>query len=77
MSCKELVELVTEYLEGTLPETEKMRFEAHLMTCQGCTNYLAQMRKTLQVVGKLSEEDLSEEAKTELLSVFRNWQNAL
>lgn len=74
MTCKELVELVTEYLEGTLPPDERERFEAHLATCQGCTNYLAQMRQTINLVGKLTEDSISPEASSELLRIFRNWK---
>lgn len=74
MTCKELVELVTEYLEGALPPDERERFEAHLAACQGCTNYLAQMRQTIKLMGKLTEDSISPEASSELLRIFRNWK---
>ncbi len=74
MTCKELVEVVTEYLEGTLAPEERERFEAHLAECQGCTTYLAQMRQTIALVGRLSEQDISPEATQDLLAVFRNWK---
>ena len=51
LSCRELVELVTEYLEGALPEGERARFEAHLANCAGCETYLEQVRATIALVG--------------------------
>jgi anti-sigma factor RsiW len=74
MSCKELVELVTEYLEGTLPPAERERFEAHLETCGGCANYLQQMRQTIRALGQLTEETIAPQTRAELLQVFKNWK---
>jgi len=74
LTCKELVELVTEYLEGVLSFEDKERFEAHLATCNGCTVYLEQMRKTIQAVGNLEEKSLSPQAKENLLRLFQNWK---
>ena len=74
MTCKELVELVTEYLEGTLPEALRMRMEQHLSGCSGCTNYLEQMRQTIHLTGKLQEESLTEPQKNDLLKLFRDWK---
>ena len=73
MSCKELVEIITEYLEGTLPESERARFEYHLGLCPGCQTYLEQMRQTVRAVGRLSEESIPPQAREELLRAFRNW----
>ena len=67
MSCKELVELVTDYFEGTLPPAERERFEAHLGTCSGCTNYLQQMRQTIHTLGQLTEETIAPQTRAELL----------
>jgi anti-sigma factor RsiW len=75
LSCKELVELVTEYLEGTLPPDRREDFDAHLTECDGCTNYLAEMRQTIRLTGKLSEDDLSLEVKDTLLTLFRDWKD--
>jgi anti-sigma factor RsiW len=69
-----LVELVTEYLEGTLSPEDRKQFEAHLGRCEGCTNYLAQMRHTIRLSGKMTEDQLSPEAKDELLALFRDWK---
>ncbi len=75
LSCREFIELVTEYLEGTLPPEEIQRFEAHLAWCDGCGTYLEQMRQTIQLTGKLTEEQISDQAKEKLLSAFRDWKN--
>ena len=75
LTCKELVELVTEYLEGGLSSEDKERFEAHLATCDGCTAHLQQMRATIQAVGNLQETSLSPQAKENLLRLFRKWKS--
>jgi anti-sigma factor RsiW len=74
LTCQELVELVSDYLEGALPDEERTRFEAHLAGCRGCTNYVEQMRQSIKVVGRLSEESLAPPVRDELLSVFRQWK---
>ena len=73
MTCQELVELVTEYLEGTLSPAERERFEAHLRVCDGCTTYLDQMRQLIAALGRLTEETIPEDAKRALLDAFRDW----
>jgi len=74
MSCKELVEIITEYLEGTLPLGERKRFEEHLAVCPGCQTYLEQMRQTVRTLGRLTEESLPPVVRQELLQVFRHWK---
>jgi anti-sigma factor RsiW len=74
LSCQELVELVTDYLEGALPADERARFEAHLAGCHGCRAYLDQMRQTIAAVGALSEEAIPQPARDDLLTAFRNWR---
>ncbi len=74
MTCQELVELITEYLDGTLPESERSRFDAHVRTCSGCEAYIEQMRMTIRLLGKLSEESVSAEARRDLLATFRTWK---
>lgn len=74
MSCQELVELVTEYLEGTLPPTDRERFEAHLGTCPGCIHYLQQMRQTIHTLGRLTEETIAPQTRVELLQIFKHWK---
>ena len=74
MPCQELVELITEYLEGTLPEVDRLRFEQHLADCRHCRTYLLQMRQTIQALGKLPEETIPNQVKSELLEAFRDWK---
>lgn len=74
MWCRELVELVTEYLEGTLEPEERTRLEAHLDECEGCVNYLNEMRSTVRLVGRLTEEAVPAAALDELMGVFRRWK---
>jgi anti-sigma factor RsiW len=76
MTCRELVELVTEYLEGTLPAAERRRFEAHLSGCRHCRAYLAQMRMTVGVLGRLTEADVGADAEAALRRAFRGWKRA-
>ena len=77
LSCKELVELVTEYLENSLPLSEKAQFEAHLALCPGCRTYLEQLRQTVHAVGHLTEDSLDPTTRDKLLALFRNWKNSL
>ncbi len=74
LSCRELVELVTEYLEGDLDPAMRARFEAHLESCPGCRDYLSQMRHTIRMLGRLPEESIAPEAEETLLKAFRNWK---
>jgi anti-sigma factor RsiW len=74
MACKELVELVTEYLEGTLRSADRQRFEDHLKECPHCITYLDQIRQTIRALGRLTEEDMSEDATRDLLRIFRDWK---
>ncbi|HEY2778332.1 MAG TPA: zf-HC2 domain-containing protein [Gaiellaceae bacterium] len=76
LSCQELVELVTEYLEGALDERDLRAFEAHLADCDDCTEYLDQMRTTIRIVGTLTPNDLTQAAETTLLQAFRDWKRS-
>ena len=73
LSCQELVELVTEYLEGALPPAELRRFDEHIAGCGKCTEYLAQLRATIEIAGHITLDDLTPEAEEELLGAFRDW----
>jgi anti-sigma factor RsiW len=75
ISCQELVELITDYLDGTLAPADAARFERHVEGCPGCTAYLEQMRSTLAALGHLPAESLSPEAERELLAAFRDWRS--
>ncbi len=74
LTCQELVEIVTEYLEEMLPPAERARFEEHLSICSGCRAYLDQMRHTLGILGALPEETIPEQARDDLLQAFRTWK---
>ena len=73
MPCRELVELITDYLEDRLSPVDRARFEAHLTDCEACRIYLDQFRQTIRALGRLPEETLSSEARNTLLSAFRDW----
>jgi anti-sigma factor RsiW len=74
LECRELVELVTDYLEGALAPGERARFDRHLALCDGCTTYLRQLRATLRAAGRLSERSLPEGVRNRLLDAFRDWK---
>ena len=73
MTCRELVELVTDYLEGQLTARDRARFMRHLSACDGCTSYREQFRQTIKLTGALREEQLDPTARRELLAAFRDW----
>jgi anti-sigma factor RsiW len=75
LTCQELVELVTEYLEGALPPEERSRFDTHLARCRGCRASLRQMQQTIRLAGRLTEDDLPEGTKQRLLHAFRVWKS--
>jgi anti-sigma factor RsiW len=74
LSCQELVELVTEYLEGALPGPQRLAFEQHVAICPPCRGYFAQLRKTIRVGERLREQDLPPHVRDALLASFRNWK---
>ncbi len=74
LSCQELVELVTDYLEDALAPAERTRFEDHLRDCAGCQTYLEQMRHTIRLVGRLRGELLDPAVREQLLGVFRSFK---
>jgi len=76
MSCRELVEDITAYLEGTMPDPERRHFEEHLDLCRGCRVYIDQMRTTIRAVGSLREEALAPDTRESLLAAFRGWRGA-
>ena len=73
ITCAKLVELVTAYLEGALPPEDRIRFEQHLVMCEGCVTYLDQMRETIRLAGRLRAEHLDDRARDALLHAFRTW----
>jgi anti-sigma factor RsiW len=72
--CREAVELVTDYLEGTLSRRDRARFEAHLADCPHCTEYLRQVQVTISALGRIEPDDLTPDARDELVSLYRRWR---
>jgi anti-sigma factor RsiW len=76
LTCKAMVELVTDYFEGALSRSDRRRFERHLAACDGCTTYVEQMRQVVFTLGRLTEDSMPPEAADALLRAFRNWKTA-
>jgi anti-sigma factor RsiW len=78
LSCQEVVELITDYLEGALPPDTASRFEEHLNFCDGCEVYLDEMRATIATIGRadVAEEAMPPETRESLLTAFRHWRGA-
>jgi anti-sigma factor RsiW len=72
--CQQVVELVTAYLEGALSRSERRRLEKHLAGCPHCTEYLAQIRETIRLTGRLTPEDLTPQMRSDLTEVYRRWR---
>ena len=72
--CQQVVELVTDYLEGVLPAADHRRLEAHLADCPHCTEYLAQIRETIRLAGRVTPEDLTQAMRTDLTDLYRRWR---
>ena len=74
LPCREVVELLTDYLEGALPAGERARVDEHLATCPDCTAYVKQLRTTIGMIGRLREEDVPPGIRGALLDAFRGWR---
>jgi anti-sigma factor RsiW len=72
--CQQAVELVTDYLEGALSRSDRRRYETHLAGCPHCTEYLAQMRKTIELTGTLTADDLTPQMQDEFIALYRQWR---
>lgn len=75
MKCRDVVELMTDYLEGALSAQDRARFEDHIAGCDGCRAYLEQMRETRKVAGRLASEPVPDALRAELLNAFRDWRS--
>lgn len=75
-TCREVVELVSDYLGGSLSRRDRRRFERHLSGCDACTAYLRQMRETVRLTGRLQEDDVPEPVRRELVAAFRDWRSS-
>lgn len=73
LTCHEVVAILTDYLEGALSAEDRHRVEDHLAICDGCTNYLEQLRETIRLTGMIDEEQIPDEQKRRLLEAFRAW----
>jgi anti-sigma factor RsiW len=76
LTCQQLVELVTDYLEDTLPAEARACFELHLCACPGCQDYLDQIRRAIAASGHLAEDALAPHVREALLRVFRTWHRS-
>ena len=74
LTCKEVVEIVSDYLEGALSAEDRARFDAHLTVCDGCHTYVEQMRETIRLSGMLTEEQVPVEQRERLRQAFRDWK---
>ena len=72
--CQQAVELVTDYLEGALSRSGRRRYEAHLAGCPHCTEYLAQMRTTIELTGTLTPDDLTPQMQDDFIALYRQWR---
>jgi anti-sigma factor RsiW len=73
--CEQMVELITDYLEGALSRSQRRRFEAHLAGCEHCAEYLEQMRATTRLTGQLRAEDLTPEMQEDFTALYRRWRS--
>jgi anti-sigma factor RsiW len=73
--CQQAVELVTDYLEGSLSRRDRRRFETHLRACPNCSAYLEQIRATIAIAGTVEVEQLTADARQDLIDLYRRWQS--
>jgi anti-sigma factor RsiW len=74
LPCQVVVEMVTNYLEGALSPADRRNFERHLAGCEHCAEYLAQIRETIRLAGRVTTEDLTPEMRTDLTDLYRRWR---
>ena len=75
LTCHEIIELLSTYIEGGLTAEDRSRVDEHLALCDGCTTYVEQMRETIRLSGMVTEEQVPEGEKTALLAAFRDWRS--
>jgi len=73
--CQQAVEMVTDYLEGSLSRRDRRRFESHLRGCPNCSAYLEQIRMTIELTGAMDLEELIPDAKRDLIDLYRRWRS--
>jgi anti-sigma factor RsiW len=75
LTCHEVIELLSDYIDGALSVDQGQRVDDHLALCEGCATYLEQMRETIRLSGMVTEEQVPDEQKAALLAAFRDWRN--
>jgi anti-sigma factor RsiW len=76
VTCREVVELMTDYLDGVLSAADRAKFDHHMQGCDGCRAYLAQLRTARMLMGRVASEPVPEPLKAELMNAFRNWKSS-
>jgi anti-sigma factor RsiW len=76
LTCQELVELVTDYLDGKLARRDRKRFESHIRGCENCSTYVEQIRMTIELAGRVTEDSIDPRARDALLDAFRGWKQS-
>ena len=74
LTCKELVEVITDYFDGAMGDVDRARFERHVAECSGCTAVVSQFRTTIEVAGRLTEEAVASDQREAMRDVFRRWR---
>jgi anti-sigma factor RsiW len=72
--CRDAVALMADYVDGALSVRDRERLEAHLTDCPHCTEYLAQLKVTIEALGRVTPDDLSDEAVDDLVGLYRRWR---
>ena len=75
LTCHEVIDLLSNYIEDALSSNERRRVDEHLALCDGCATYLEQIRETIRMTGRVTEEQVPEDEKTALLAAFRDWRS--
>jgi anti-sigma factor RsiW len=74
VTCKEFVEVLTDYLDGAMEPAERAEIERHIVICRGCSNYMEQMRSTIDLLGRIADEAPAGAHTERLLGMFREWR---
>ncbi len=74
VTCREFVEVLTDYLDGALDPGERAEIERHIVICRGCTNYVEQFRSTIGLLGRIADEEAGDAPSGAALALFREWQ---
>jgi anti-sigma factor RsiW len=73
LTCHDVIQIISDYIEGALSAEDRRRVEEHLAICEGCTTYLEQMAETIRLTGMLRQEQIPDDQKQRLLEAFRTW----